>query len=97
MNNQPQLFNRKYLKKYRRKLRNNLTPAEATLWLHLKNKQLNARRFRRQFSVNNYILDFYCNKLNLKIRNLSVNYSNLQSQQFSSRSRQNNAIPVINK
>ena len=49
-----------YLKTYRKNLRSNMTPAEATLWLALKNKQLEGRRFRRQFSVGNYILDFYC-------------------------------------
>lgn len=54
INNQP------HLKAFRRKLRSNLTPAEATLWLALKNKQVEGRRFRRQFSVGNYILDFYC-------------------------------------
>ena len=45
---------------YRRKLRNNLTPAEATLWLSLKNKQLEGRRFKRQVSFGPYIVDFYC-------------------------------------
>ncbi|MBP7808943.1 MAG: DUF559 domain-containing protein [Bacteroidia bacterium] len=45
--------NRKYL-------RGNLTPAEAVLWRSLKNPQLEGRRFRRQFSVGDYILGFYC-------------------------------------
>ena len=54
------LYNRKYLKETRRKLRNNLTPAEATLWRCLQRKQLEGRKFRRQHSVGNYILDFYC-------------------------------------
>ena len=52
--------NQKHLIPYRKALRNNLTPAEAILRLSLKNKQLEGRRFRRQFSVGNYILDFYC-------------------------------------
>jgi len=55
-----QIFNRGYLKKFRRDLRSNGTPAEATLWLMLKNKQLEGRRFRRQSSIGNYIVDFYC-------------------------------------
>ncbi len=49
-----------YLKTFRKKLRNNLTPAEAKLWTMLKGKQLQGRKFRRQHSVANYILDFYC-------------------------------------
>ena len=44
----------------RRKLRRNLTPAEATLWKALKNSNLQGRKFRRQHSVGPYILDFYC-------------------------------------
>jgi very-short-patch-repair endonuclease len=44
----------------RKGLRNNSTSAEAVLWRSIKNKQLDGRRFRRQFSVGNYILDFYC-------------------------------------
>lgn len=44
----------------RRALRNNLTPAEATLWKSLKSGQLAGRKFRRQHSVGAYILDFYC-------------------------------------
>jgi len=41
-------------------LRNNLTPAEATLWLAIKNGQLQNRKFRRQHSIEHYIVDFYC-------------------------------------
>ncbi|HET8858764.1 endonuclease domain-containing protein [Marivirga sp.] len=55
-----QIHNRPELKEYRKRLRNNGTPAEAFLWNYLKAKQLKGRKFRRQFSVGNYILDFYC-------------------------------------
>ena len=48
------------VKPRRRKLRRNLTPAEATLWTALKRSQLSGRKFRRQHSVGKYILDFYC-------------------------------------
>ena len=44
----------------RRALRNNLTPAEATLWKALKNGQIAGRKFRRQHSIGAYVLDFYC-------------------------------------
>ncbi|MEL6918027.1 MAG: endonuclease domain-containing protein [Bacteroidota bacterium] len=46
--------------KNRKELRNNLTPAEAFLWTHLKNRKLEGRKFRRQHSVENYIVDFFC-------------------------------------
>ena len=43
-----------------RKLRKNLTPAEARLWLTLRNRQFEGLRFRCQHPVGNFILDFYC-------------------------------------
>jgi very-short-patch-repair endonuclease len=54
------IHNRAYLAHRRRALRRKLTPAEATLWLALKNSNLAGRKFRRQHSVGNYVLDFYC-------------------------------------
>jgi len=52
--------NKKSLKNYRKDLRNNQTSAETRLWMLLKNKQLEGRKFRRQHSINNFIVDFYC-------------------------------------
>lgn len=52
--------NKKYLTTYRKYLRNHATPAEAYLWKFLKQSQLEGRKFRRQHSVGNYILDFFC-------------------------------------
>ena len=60
MPNKNKIHNRPELKSFRKKLRSNLTQAEAVLWRHLKNSQLEGRKFRRQHSVNNYVLDFYC-------------------------------------
>ena len=54
------LHNRRYLKEHRKELRGSLTPAEAELWKHLKGGSLEGRKFRRQHSVGNYIVDFYC-------------------------------------
>jgi very-short-patch-repair endonuclease len=48
------------MKPRRKELRKRLTPAEATLWSALKKSKLNGRKFRRQHSVGNYVLDFYC-------------------------------------
>lgn len=52
--------NQPHLKTLRKELRNNLTPAEAALWKVLQSGQLEGRKFRRQHSFGNYILDFYC-------------------------------------
>lgn len=54
------LHNRQYLKDFRRELRNNSTSAESELWKYLKGAQLMGRKFRRQHSIGNFILDFYC-------------------------------------
>ena len=53
-------FNKKNLKDKRKQLRNNPTQAEAFLWGYLKNNQFEGRKFRRQSSIKNYIVDFYC-------------------------------------
>jgi len=52
---------------FRRKLRKQMTAAEVALWIMIKNKQLVGERFRRQFSIGHYILDFYCPKYKLCI------------------------------
>ena len=55
------------LKPYRRDLRKHGTPAEGSLWTRLKNRQVGGFLFRRQFSIGNYILDFYCPDLHLAL------------------------------
>jgi very-short-patch-repair endonuclease len=50
----------------RRSLRRNSTLEEQVLWLELRGDQL-GHRFRRQFGVVPYILDFYCPKKRLAI------------------------------
>ena len=54
------IFNRKYLKPRRSELRNSLTAAEIVLWKHISKSRLEGRKFRRQHSIGNYIVDFYC-------------------------------------
>ena len=49
----------------RRELRTHGTSAEATLWLMLKARQVDGVKFRRQFSVGPYVLDFYSPELRL--------------------------------
>ena len=43
-----------------RKLRRNLTDTEALLWRHLRNGQMRGLKFRRQFPIGPYIVDFAC-------------------------------------
>lgn len=50
----------KLLKQRSRDLRKNLTDAEQKLWQKLRHKQINDHKFRRQFVLGNYIVDFIC-------------------------------------
>jgi very-short-patch-repair endonuclease len=54
------IFNKPELKQYRKTLREKSTSAEVALWNLLKNKQLEGRKFRRQYSLGKYIADFCC-------------------------------------
>jgi very-short-patch-repair endonuclease len=54
------IFNRKGLKTFRSSLRNRSTSAEAALWEMIKSRKLEGRKFRRQYSIGNYIVDFCC-------------------------------------
>ena len=59
-------FNRLSEKQTRQSLRNSLPPAELILWSKL-NRQICAQKFRRQYSVGPYVVDFYCPALKLAI------------------------------
>jgi very-short-patch-repair endonuclease len=52
--------NLKRLEINRKNLRNHPTEAEQELWKYIRKRKLSGRKLRRQFSVLNYILDFYC-------------------------------------
>ena len=59
-------YNKKEIQNRRRYLRNNMTCSEKLVWMFLRKQQMN-ERFLRQYSVDNYIIDFYCPKLQLAI------------------------------
>ena len=61
------IHNRKSMKQLRRNLRNSLTPAEATMRKALQGSKLDGKKFRRQHSVGNYVVDFYCPECKLAI------------------------------
>ncbi len=43
-----------------RQMRHEPTPAENHLWQHLRHHQLAGLQFRRQHSIDRFIVDFYC-------------------------------------
>ncbi len=57
----------KDLKAFSRHLRNNSTLGEVLLWQQLKAGQIRGHKFNRQKPLGNYIVDFYCKRLNLVI------------------------------
>jgi len=62
-----QLFNKTTEKLKRRQLRRNITKAEAIVWQKLRCKQIETCKFRNQYSVDRFVLDFYSPKIKLAI------------------------------
>jgi very-short-patch-repair endonuclease len=61
-----QLYNLEKYKFLRRKLRQDITVSEKIFWRRLRDRRFNYK-FRRQYSVGKYIIDFYCPQLRLAI------------------------------
>jgi very-short-patch-repair endonuclease len=61
------LYNRTSEKTKRQQLRRNMTKAEFMLWQKLKGKQLEGVKFRSQYGVGRFVVDFYCTELKLAI------------------------------
>src|ERR1041384_411419 len=61
------ILNRRAQKNLRNRLRNSTTSAEAILWTCLQQRKLLGRKFRRQFSIGPYIVDFYCPECRLAV------------------------------
>ncbi|MGH8566197.1 MAG: endonuclease domain-containing protein [Gammaproteobacteria bacterium] len=62
-----QIFNRSSDTETRRRLRRDSPLAEQRLWVMLRSRRLLGYRFRRQYGVGPYVLDFYCPELKLGI------------------------------
>ena len=45
-----------------RTLRKNMTKQERILWQFLRKKSINNLKFRRQYPIGKYIVDFICNE-----------------------------------
>ena len=61
------IFNKTAEKEKRRRLRKKTSLSEKIVWTYLRRRQILGERFLRQFSVNFYVLDFYCPHLRLAI------------------------------
>ena len=50
-----------------RELRRRETPAERILWSELRGRKLDGAKFRRQYAIGSYILDFVCTECRLVV------------------------------
>jgi very-short-patch-repair endonuclease len=62
-----ELHNKTSEKEKRRLLRNNMTLAEMIVWEKLKGRQVEGCKFRRQYSIGAFVIDFYAPELRLAI------------------------------
>lgn len=79
-----QVHNLKILKTRRKTLRNSLGLPEIILWSHLKDGQL-GKKFRRQHSIDHYVLDFYCPESKLAVELDGATHDNRESQNHDSK------------
>jgi very-short-patch-repair endonuclease len=61
------LYNKTSEKDKRQSLRNNMPPAEQLVWARLKSRQIEGCKFRRQYSVGAFVIDFYSVAIKLAI------------------------------
>ena len=52
---------------FARQMRHDMTDAERKIWDILRSRRLQGFKFRRQFPIAGYILDFYCVRLHLAV------------------------------
>ncbi|HEY3386501.1 MAG TPA: endonuclease domain-containing protein [Saprospiraceae bacterium] len=69
------------------RLRRNPTEAEEVLWKHLRNRQMEGVKFRRQHPIKGYVADFYANSLKFIIE-LDGGYHNNSVQKFYDKDRE---------
>ena len=62
-----QNFNKASEKEKRRKLRRDQTFCEKIVWIYLRDRKTLGYKFRRQYSVDHYVIDFYCPELKLAV------------------------------
>jgi very-short-patch-repair endonuclease len=82
MDDKFRLFNRSEDKSKRQALRRDTPPAERLLWRHLRGQQLYGLRFRRQYGVGPYVLDFYCPSQRLAVEIDGDSHDSEEAQQY---------------
>ena len=73
-------YNRKTEEVKRKKLRQNSTYTEKIVWMNLRNRRMLGYKFKRQYSVDKYIIDFYCPELKFAIEVDGISYHSVVKQ-----------------
>ena len=61
------IYNKNSEKEKRRKLRQDIVKAEKIIWDKIRNRQIEDCKFRRQYSVDKFVIDFYSPILKIAI------------------------------
>ena len=69
------------IRQFARESRHPQTPAEATLWRHLRNRNLEYK-FRRQHTFDFFIIDFYCAEVKLCIEIDGASHLEKEQQEY---------------
>lgn len=80
--NMTEIFNKHSEKSKRKRLRHRMTKAETILWSRLRRRQVAGIKFRRQYGVYRFVLDFYCPELKLAIEVDGPIHDSLEAQAY---------------
>lgn len=69
------IFNQTKQKRLRIHLRKKSTEAEKLVWQKIRNRQLLGLKFRRQYGIEKFVVDFYCPELKLSVEIDGVTHS----------------------
>lgn len=87
-----------HLKRYQRENRNNMPQPELRLWYYIRKEQLGVK-FRRQYVIDNRILDFYSPQIKLGIEldgdSHFVDTLGQQEEMFSDKALEENNIKIL--
>ncbi|RKY94255.1 MAG: hypothetical protein DRQ13_08475, partial [Ignavibacteriae bacterium] len=75
-------YNKSSEKEKRRKLRQNQTNAEELVWRYLRNKQMLGYKFKRQYSLDHFVIDFYCPELKLAVELDGESHNNPEQREY---------------
>lgn len=75
----PRIFNRPEKKEIRRYLRRHSTETEQIMWNILRKRQIQGYKFRRQYSVGAFMLDFYSPRIKLAIEIDGITHNTVEA------------------